>query len=173
MVYNFVMEKISLNWFIKKLAIFSIFLLLFITTHSKSEGADLNLDPMGFHNLNKPIKPGYSRLTIKREKKFHAASSKANIHVNGKSVVKLPNGKATIYDVKSGGTTVSVTTFMVVGRWSMVFYSEPGANYFIEVTPRVAHFVWGVALGIPGLVLDPTINEDSGTFKMNLIKQEK
>ena len=34
-LYNFVMEKISLNWFIKKLAIFSIFLLLFITTHSK------------------------------------------------------------------------------------------------------------------------------------------
>ena len=166
MVYNFGMEKIFLNWFIKKLAIFSIFLLLFITTHSKSEGADLNLDPMGFHNLNKPIKPGYSRLTIKREKKIQAAASKANIHINGKSVVKLPNGKATIYDVKSGGTTVSVTAFMVAGRWSMTFDAEPGASYLIEVTPRLAHF------GLPNFSIS-TINEDSGTFKMNLIKQEK
>ena len=166
MVYNFGMEKIFLNWFIKKLAIFSIFLLLFITTHSKSEGEDLNLDPMGFHNLNKPIKPGYSRLTIKREKHTRAAASKANIHVNGKSVVKLPNGKATIYDVKSGGTTVSVTAFMVAGRWSMTFDADPGASYLIEVTPKSAHF------GLPNIIA-PSINEDSGTFKMNVIKQEK
>ena len=166
MVYNFVMEKISLNWFIKKLAIFSIFLLLFITTHSKSEGADLNLDPMGFHNLNKPIKPGYSRLTIKREKHTRAAASKANIHINGKSVVKLPNGKATIYDVKSGGTTVSVAAFMVAGRTTMTFDAEPGASYLIEVTPKSAHF------GLPNIIA-PSINEDSGTFKMNVIKQEK
>ena len=166
MVYNYVMEKISLNWFIKKLAIFSIFLLLFITTHSKSEGEDLNLDPMGFHNLNKPIKPGYSRLTIKREKKIQAASSKANIHVNGKSVVKLPNGKATIYDVKSGGTTVSVTTFMVPGKITMTFDTEPGASYLIEVSPRLAHF------GLPYDAIS-TLNEDSGTFIMNIIKQEK
>ena len=166
MVYNFVMEKISLNWFIKKLAIFSIFLLLFITTHSKSEGADLNLDPMGFHNLNKPIKPGYSRLTIKREKHTRAAASKANIHVNGKSVVKLPNGKATIYDVKSGGTTVTVTAFMAVGRMKMTFDAEPGASYLIEVTPKSAHF------GLPNIIA-PSINEDSGIFKRNVIKQEK
>ena len=159
------MKKL-INFFKTKLAIFSIFLLLFTTTHSKSEAADLNLDPMGFHNLNKPIKPGYSRLTIKREKHTRAAASKANIHVNGKSVVKLPNGKATIYDVKSGGTTVSVTAFMVAGRWSMAFDSEPGASYLIEVTPKSAHF------GLPTYSLS-TINEDSGAFKMNLIKQEK
>ena len=166
MVYNFGMEKISLNWFTKKLAIFSIFLLLFITTHSKSEGADLNLDPMGFHNLNKPIKPGYSRLTIKREKNIQAAASKANIHVNGKSVVKLPNGKATIYDVKSGGTTVTITAFMVLGKMKMTFDAEPGASYLIEVTPRLEHF------GLPTHSIS-TINEDSGAFIMNLIKQEK
>ena len=166
MMYNFDMKKISLNWLIKKFAICSIFLLLFTTTHSKSEEADLNLDPMGFYNLNKPIKPEYSRLTIKREKNIKAASSKANIRVNGKRVAKLPNGKATIYDVKSGGTTVSVTAFMVVGRWSMAFDSEPGASYLIEVTPKSAHF------GLPTYSLS-TINEDSGAFKMNLIKQEK
>ena len=160
------MEKISLNWFIKKLAIFSIFLLLFITTHSKSEGADLNLDPMGFHNRNKPIKPGYSRLTIKREKNIKAASSKANIRVNGKRVAKLPNGKATIYDVKSGGTTVSVTAFMVLGSMKMTFEAKPGATYLVEVSPRLEHF------GLPTHSIS-TINEDSGAFKMNLIKQEK
>ena len=164
MVYNFGMEKISLNWFIKKLAIFSIFLLLFITTHSKSEGADLNLDPMGFHNLNKPIKPGYSRLTIKREKHTRAAASKANIRVNDKKIAKLPNGKATIYDVQSGGTTVSVTAFMVPGRMSILFDAEPGKSYLIEVSPRLAHF------GIPGVIdmRDATINEDTGPFKMIL-----
>ena len=165
-MYNFDMKKVSLNWLIKKFAICSIFLLLFTTTHSKSEEADLNLDPMGFHNLNKPIKPGYSRLTIKRENKNQAAASKAHIHVNGKSVAKLPNGKATIYDVKSGGTTVSVTAFMVAGRWSMTFDAEPGASYLIGVTPKLAHF------GIPSIIV-PSINEDSGAFKMNLIKQEK
>ena len=167
MVYNFGMEKISLNWFIKKLAIFSIFLLLFITTHSKSEGADLNLDPMGFHNLNTPIKPGYSRLTIKREKHTRAAASKAHIRINGKSVVKLPNGKATIYDVQSGGTTVSVTAFMVPGRMSILFDAEPGKSYLIEVSPRLAYF------GIPGVIdmRDATISEDTGPFKMILIKQ--
>ena len=173
MVYNFGMEKIFLNWFIKKLAIFSIFLLLFITTHSKSEGADLNLDPMGFHNLNKPIKPGYSRLTIKREKHTRAAASKANIHVNGKSVVKLPNGKATIYDVKSGQTTISVSAFMMPGRWTITFDSEPGSNYFIEITPRGESFFWGAGFGIIGLAVDSTVSEDSGGFKMNIIKQEK
>ena len=141
------MEKISLTWFIKTLAIFSIFLLLFITTHSKSEGADLNLDPMGFHNLNKPIKPGYSRLTIKREKKIQAASSRANIHVNGKSVVKLPNGKATIYDVKSGGTTVTITAFMVLGpqkgyqlaereRLPVLFIVKGADGFFEKATPE-------------------------------------
>ena len=167
MVYNFGMEKISLNWFIKKLAIFSIFLLLFITTHSKSEGADLNLDPMGFHNLNKPIKPGYSRLTIKREKNIKAATSKANIRINDKKIAKLPNGKATIYDVQSGGTTVSVTTFMVPGRMSILFDAEPGKSYLIEVSPRLAYF------GIPGVIdmRDATIEEDTGPFKMILIKQ--
>ena len=165
-MYNFDMKKISLNWLIKKFAICSIFLLLFTTTHSKSEEADLDLDAMGFHNLNKPIKPGYSRLTIKREKKIQAAASKANIHINGKSVVKLPNGKATIYDVKSGGTTVSVTTFMVPGRITMTFDTEPGASYLIEVSPRLAHF------GLPYDAIS-TLNEDSGTFIMNIIKQEK
>jgi len=165
-MYNVDMKKISLNWLIKKFAICSIFLLLFTTTHSKSEEADLNLDPMGFHNLNKPIKPEYSRLTIKREKNIKAASSKANIHVNGKRVAKLPNGKATIYDVKSGGTTVSVTTFMVPGRITMTFDTEPGASYLIEVSPRLAHF------GLPYDAIS-TLNEDSGTFIMNIIKQEK
>ena len=165
-MYNFDMKKISLNWLIKKFAICSIFLLLFTTTHSKSEEADLNLDPMGFYNLNKPIKPEYSRLTIKREKNIKAASSKANIRVNGKRVAKLPNGKATIYDVKSGGTTVSVTTFMVPGRITMTFDTEPGASYLIEVSPRLAHF------GLPYDAIS-TLNEDSGTFIMNIIKQEK
>ena len=166
MMYNFDMKKISLNWLIKKFAICSIFLLLFTTTHSKSEEADLNLDPMGFYNLNKPIKPEYSRLTIKREKNIKAASSKANIRVNGKRVAKLPNGKATIYDVKSGGTTVSVTTFMVPGKITMTFDTEPGASYLIEVSPRLAHF------GLPYDAIS-TLNEDSGTFIMNIIKQEK
>ena len=166
MMYNFDMKKISLNWLIKKFAICSIFLLLFTTTHSKSEEADLNLDPMGFHNLNKPIKPEYSRLTIKREKNIKAASSKANIRVNGKRVAKLPNGKATIYDVKSGGTTISVTTFMVPGKITMTFDTEPGASYLIEVSPRLAHF------GLPYDAIS-TLNEDSGTFIMNIIKQEK
>ena len=59
---------------IKNLLILSIFLLLLgcettNTTHSKSEGIDLNLDAMGLHNLNKSIEPGHSRLTIKRAKK--------------------------------------------------------------------------------------------------------
>ena len=165
-MYNVDMKKISLNWLIKKFAICSIFLLLFTTTHSKSEEADLNLDPMGFHNLNKPIKPEYSRLTIKREKNIKAASSKANIRVNGKRVAKLPNGKATIYDVKSGGTTISVTTFMVPGKITMTFDTEPGASYLIEVSPRLAHF------GLPYDAIS-TLNEDSGTFIMNIIKQEK
>ena len=165
-MYNSDMKKISLNWLIKKFAICSIFLLLFTTTHSKSEEADLNLDPMGFHNLNKPIKPEYSRLTIKREKNIKAASSKANIRVNGKRVAKLPNGKATIYDVKSGGTTISVTTFMVPGKITMTFDTEPGASYLIEVSPRLAHF------GLPYDAIS-TLNEDSGTFIMNIIKQEK
>ena len=165
-MYNFDMKKISLNWLIKKFAICSIFLLLFTTTHSKSEEADLNLDPMGFYNLNKPIKPEYSRLTIKREKNIKAGSSKANIRVNGKRVAKLPNGKATIYDVKSGGTTVSVTTFMVPGRMTMTFDSESGESYLIEVSPRLAHF------GLPYNAIS-TLNEDSGTFIMNIIKQEK
>ena len=56
---------------------------------------------------------------------------------------------------------------MVAGRMTMTFDAEPGVSYLIEVTPRLAHF------GIPGVDLVPTINEDSGTFKMNLIKQEK
>ena len=158
MVYNFVMEKISLNWFIKKLAIFSIFLLLFITTHSKSEGEDLNLDPMGFHNLNKPIKPGYSRLTIKRAKKMLYLALKANVHVNGLSLVKLPNGKATIYDVKSGQTTISVSAFMMPGRWTITFDSEPGANYFIEITPRGESFLWVGGFGFIGAAVDSAIS---------------
>ena len=165
-MYNFDMKKISLNWLIKKFAICSIFLLLFTTTHSKYEEADLNLDPMGFHNLNKPIESGYSRLTIKRAKKLLYLALKANVHVNGSSLVKLPNGKATIYDVKSGGTTVSVTTFMVPGRMTMTFDSESGESYLIEVSPRLAHF------GLPTYAIS-TINEDSGAFIMNLIKQEK
>ena len=54
---------------IKKLAILSIFLLLFgcettTTTHSKSEGVDLNLDAMGLNNLNKSIEPGLSLIHI-------------------------------------------------------------------------------------------------------------
>ena len=166
-MYNFGMEKIFLNWFIKKLAIFSIFLLLFITTHSEAEEADLDLDAMGYHNIKKPVKPGYSRLTIKREKNIKAATSKANIRVNDKKIAKLPNGKATIYDVQSGGTTVSVTAFMVPGRMSILFDAEPGKSYLIEVSPRLAYF------GIPGVIdmRDATISEDTGPFKMILIKQ--
>ena len=121
----------------RKFSICSIFLVLFTTTHSKSEEADLYLDAMGFHNIKKPVKPGYSRLTIKREKNIKAAASKANIRVNDKKIAKLPNGKATIYDVQSGGTTVSVTAFMVAGRWSMTFDAEPGTSYIIEITPTI------------------------------------
>ena len=160
------MEKITLNWFIKKLAICSIFLLLFITTHSEAEEADLDLDAMGFHNIKKPVKPGYSRLTIKREKNTQSATSKANIRVNDKKIAKLPNGKATIYDVKSGGTAVGVTAFMVPGSMKMTFVAEPGASYLIEVTPRLEHF------GLPTYSIS-TVNEDSGSFIMNIIKQEK
>ena len=112
------------------------------TTHSKSEGIDLNLNAMGLHNLNKPIESGYSRLTIKRAKKLLYLALKANVHVNGSSLVKLPNGKATIYDVKSGQTIISVSAFMMPGRWTMTFDSEPGSNYFIEITPRGESFFW-------------------------------
>ena len=172
------MRKISLNWLIKKLAILSIFLLLFgcettTTTHSKSEGIDLNLDAMGLNNLNKSIEPGNSRLTIKRAKKMLYLALKANVHVNGLSLVKLPNGKATIYDVKSGQTTISVSAFMMPGRWTITFDSEPGSNYFIEITPRGESFFWGAGFGIIGLAVDSTVSEDSGGFKMNIINQKK
>ena len=163
---------------IKKLAILSIFLLLFgcettTTTHSKSEGVDLNLDAMGLNNLNKSIEPGHSRLTIKRAKKMLYLALKANVYVNGLSLVKLPNGKATIYDVKSGQTTISVSAFMMPGRWTMTFDSEPGSNYFIEITPRGESFFWGAGFGIIGLAVDSTVSENSGGFKMNIIKQKK
>ena len=158
-------------YLIKKLVTLSIFFLLFgcettNTTHSKSEGIDLNLDAMGLHNLNKSIEPGHSRLTIKRAKKMLYLALRANVHVNGSSLVKLPNGKATIYDVKSGGTTVSVTAFMVLGSMKMTFEAKPGATYLVEVSPRLEHF------GLPTHSIS-TINEDSGAFVMNLIKQEK
>jgi len=163
---------------IKKLAILSIFLLLFgcettTTTHSKSEGIDLNLDAMGLNNLNKSIEPGNSRLTIKRAKKMLYLALKANVYVNGLSIVKLPNGKATIYDVKSGQTTISVSAFMMPGRWTITFDSEPGSNYFIEITPRGESFFWGAGFGIIGLAVDSTVSEDSGGFKMNIINQKK
>ena len=163
---------------IKKLAILSIFFLLFgcettNITHSKSEGIDLNLDALGLHNLNKSIEPGHSRLTIKRAKKMLYLALKANVHVNGLSLVKLPNGKATIYDVKSGQTTISVSAFMMPGRWTITFDSEPGSNYFIEITPRGESFFWGAGFGIIGLAVDSTVSEDSGGFKMNIINQKK
>ena len=60
-----------------------------VTTPSKSEGIDLNLDSMGKHNLNKAIEPDHSRLTIKRAKKFLYLAIKTNVHVNGSSLVKL------------------------------------------------------------------------------------
>ena len=136
---------------IKNLLILSIFLLLLgcettNTTHSKSEGIDLNLDAMGLHNLNKSIEPGHSRLTIKRAKKMLYLALRANVHVNGSSLVKLSNGKATIYDIKSGQTTISVNAFAFPGRWTMNFNTEPGENYFIEITPRGESFIWGVGL---------------------------
>ena len=162
---------------IKKLAILSIFLLLFgcettNTTHSKSEGIDLNLDAMGLHNLNKAIEPGHSRLTIKRAKKMLYLALRANVHVNGSSLVKLSNGKATIYDIKSGQTTISVSAFAMPGRWTMNFDTEPGINYFIEITPRGKSFLWGAGFGIIGLAVDATVSENSGGFKMNIIKQK-
>ena len=118
---------------IKKLVILSIFLLLFgcettNTTHSKSEGIDLNLDAMGLHNLNKSIEPGHSRLTIKRAKKMLYLALRANVHVNGSSLVKLPNGKATIYDIKSGQTTISVNAFAFPGRWNRPRQVRVGLN---------------------------------------------
>ena len=163
---------------IKKLVILSIFLLLFgcettNTTRSKSEGIDLNLDAMGLHNLNKSIEPGHSRLTIKRAKKMLYLALRANVHVNGSSLVKLPNGKATIYDIKSGQTTISVNAFAFPGRWTMNFNAEPGANYFIEITPRGESFLWGVGFGFIGAAVDSAISENSGGFKMNIIKQKK
>ena len=56
---------------------------------------------------------------------------------------------------------------MVLGKMKMTFDAEPGASYLIEVSPRLAHF------GIPGVIdmRDATINEDTGPFKMILIKQ--
>ena len=131
---------------IKNLLILSIFLLLLgcettNTTHSKSEGIDLNLDAMGLHNLNKSIEPGHSRLTIKRAKKMLYLALRANVHVNGSSLVKLSNGKATIYDIKSGQTTIRVNAFAFPGRWTMNFNTEPGENYFIEITPRGESFI--------------------------------
>ena len=163
---------------IKKLVILSIFLLLFgcettNTTHSKSEGIDLNLDAMGLHNLNKSIESGYSRLTIKRAKKMLYLALRANVHVNGSSLVKLSNGKATIYDIKSGQTTISVSAFAMPGKWTMNFDTESGVNYFIEITPRGQSFLWGAGLGIIGLAVDATVSENSGGFKMNIIKQKK
>ena len=163
---------------IKKLAIFSIFFLLFgcettNTTHSKSEGIDLNLDAMGLHNLNKSIEPGHSRLTIKRAKKMLYLALRANVYVNGSSLVKLPNGKATIYDIKSGQTTISVNAFAFPGRWTMSFNAEPGANYFIEITPRGESFLWVGGFGFIGAAVDSAISENSGGFKMNIINQKK
>ncbi|PPR33607.1 MAG: hypothetical protein CFH27_00568 [Alphaproteobacteria bacterium MarineAlpha6_Bin5] len=163
---------------IKNLLILSIFLLLLgcettNTTHSKSEGIDLNLDAMGLHNLNKSIEPGHSRLTIKRAKKMLYLALRANVHVNGSSLVKLSNGKATIYDIKSGQTTISVNAFAFPGRWTMNFNTEPGENYFIEITPRGESFIWGVGFGFVGAVVDSAISENSGGFKMNIIKQKK
>ena len=143
------------------------------TTHSKSEGVDLNLDAMGLNNLNKSIEPGHSRLTIKRAKKMLYLALKANVYVNGLSLVKLPNGKATIYDVKSGQTTISVNAFAFPGRWTMSFNAEPGANYFIEITPRGESFLWVGGFGFIGAAVDSAISENSGGFKMNIINQKK
>ena len=143
------------------------------TTHSKSEGIDLNLNAMGLHNLNKPIESGYSRLTIKRAKKMLYLALRANVYVNGSSLVKLPNGKATIYDIKSGQTTISVNAFAFPGRWTMSFNAEPGANYFIEITPRGESFLWVGGFGFIGAAVDSAISENSGGFKMNIINQKK
>ena len=49
---------------------------------------------------------------------------------------------------------------------SILFDAEPGKSYLIEVSPRLEHF------GLPTYSIS-TVNEDSGSFIMNIIKQEK
>lgn len=117
----------------------------------------------------RPVPPNKARLTITRTEEMLAMAVPARIEINGKKVADIGNGASTIIDIAPGTSVISVSGWSYPGTFSVKLAAKPGQRYAVEVATRSASILPGVALGPVGGMIDASINENAGLFRLRLV----
>ncbi|MEM8974856.1 MAG: hypothetical protein AAGD43_22585 [Pseudomonadota bacterium] len=111
-----------------------------------------------------------ARLKITRTNDILYVGAAASVEVNGKKVTDIAAGGTTYIDVPAGRqATIAVYTWGYPGKFSLNIKAKPGARYTVEISPREESFVANVSLGIVGAIIDASINENGGAFKLRFV----
>ena len=115
-----------------------------------------------------------ARFKITRTNNFLYVGTAASVEVNGKKVTDIAAGGTTYIDIPAGRkATVAVYSWSYPGKFSLNIKAKPGARYTVEITPLEESFVANAVLGIAGAIIDTSVNENGGAFKLRFLSRSK
>ena len=89
-------------------------------------------------------------------------------------VTDIAAGGTTYIDVPAGRkATVAVYSWSYPGKFSLNIKAKPGARYTVEISPREESFVANAVLGIAGAIIDASVNENGGAFKLRFLGRSR
>jgi len=109
-----------------------------------------------------------SRLIFDRPSTSLAFLADARIYVNGSQVSSVSNGGRFVYDVNPGIVVISVDNALNPGQFKATFKVESGKTVKFKIVPNTGYLLMGVIFGIPGLLTDIAINQNSGVFTLEI-----
>lgn len=115
---------------------------------------------------DQPLSQGSSRIVVKRNDAMMYMALSARVQINGEKLQSLSRDDSVVKDIKAGKVTVYVDTASSPGGYSFSFNAEPDHIYNLEVSPRGDSFLPGATLGLAGLFVDSSVNEQSGLFQI-------
>lgn len=124
--------------------------------------------PLNLAKLDEPIVANQARIVVTRSNSLLYLAGAADIRSNGIKIASLGRGGSVVHDIAKGQNTLSVSTPMAPGQFTVTFKAEPKKTYHFEVSPRSGNIMGGYGMGMLGDAVNASVSEQSGYFQIEL-----
>lgn len=112
------------------------------------------------------IPAGHARIIVERNTSLLYFGAAAAVDVNGSRIASLAPGGQEVMTVPAGNATVSVSTPMAFGKFSVKVKVKAGEEYNFIISPRGSALIVGSTFGMLGDAVTASVSENSGYFQI-------